>query len=734
MGFSFSRRQVPDRNDGGNDASTPSPEGDLGLASGFAALAKLPGVVIYQRLVETNGNIRYTYISEGARELFGVSPKEIISNPQALFSCHADDYSAKFRERLLAASKTLTLWDVEASIVSRDGRKKYTHAIARPERRPDGSVLWTGIILDETRTRTTFIENLAHGILLFDAEDRLVLRNNHFLQMFPSLRDVAVPGTLYEDVIRAKIAVNSNTSLTDPALLDSELYSEYRERMEKHREPHSMFERQLDGDRWLLVNEHRNEEGTAVLYTDISELKRREREILHLAYHDALTNLPNRILFHQRIEEALARARERGTTVAIMCLDLDHFKNVNDTLGHPAGDELLKCVSSRLRSCLRDTDTIARLGGDEFGIVITDVQDLDYATSLAWHLLDAVNQPIDLNGQQVNSSVSIGIATSASQATDPARLLKDADLALYRAKADGRATFRFFEAEMDARAQERRLLEMDLRHAVTRNQLELHYQAQVETFSDRIVGFEALVRWRHPTKGLIPPANFIPLAEETGIIMRLGEWVMRKACTDAVGWPVPVRVAVNVSPAQFKDRDLANVVGRILKETGLPASRLEIEITESLLLRDVEANLNTLRELKTLGVRISMDDFGTGYSSLMNLRSFPFDKIKIDQSFVGDIERRPDAAAIVRAVLALGSSLGMVTCAEGVETPEQLAYLRNEGCEEMQGYYYSKPKPLEEILVLLRKAHAKLTPPLQPADLADHAVTSAIAGRSAART
>lgn len=732
MGFSSSPKEVPTSDDSGPDASS-SPEEAVGSGSGFAALAKLPGVVIYQRLVETNGKIRYTYISEGARELFGVSPEEIISNPQALFSCHADDYSAKFRERLLAASKTLTLWDVEASIVSRDGRKKYTHAIARPERRPDGSVLWTGIILDETRTRTTFIENLAHGVLLFDAEDRLVLRNNHFLQMFPSLRDVAVPGTLYEDVIRAKIAINSNTSLTDPSLLDSDFYAEYRERIEKHRQPHSMFERQLDGDRWLLVNEHRNEEGTAVLYTDISELKRREREILHLAYHDALTNLPNRVLFHQRVEEALARARERGSTVAIMCLDLDHFKNVNDTLGHPSGDELLKCVSSRLRSCLRDTDTIARLGGDEFGIVITDLHDLDYATSLAWHLLDAVNQPIDLNGQQVNSSVSIGIATSASQASDPARLLKDADLALYRAKADGRATFRFFEAEMDARAQERRLLEMDLRHAVTRNQLELHYQAQVETFSDRIVGFEALVRWRHPTKGLIPPASFIPLAEETGIIMRLGEWVMRKACMDAASWPVPVRVAVNVSAAQFKDRDLAKVVGRILEETGLPASRLEIEITESLLLRDVETNLNTLRELKTLGVRISMDDFGTGYSSLMNLRSFPFDKIKIDQSFVGDIERRPDAAAIVRAVLALGSSLGMVTCAEGVETSEQLSYLRNEGCEEMQGYYYSKPKPVEEIVGLLRNAQAKLTPPLQPADVADDGAKPAIAGRVATR-
>jgi diguanylate cyclase (GGDEF)-like protein len=696
------------------------------IPDGFGSLAKLPGVVIYQRLVKPDGEIRYTYISEGARELFGVSAEEIISDPKALFSCHSADYSAKFKERLLAASKSLTSWDVEASILTRDGRKKYTHAIAQPERGADGSVLWTGIILDETRTRTAFFENLSQGFLLYDAEDRLILRNNHFLEMLPSLRNVAVPGAHYRDITRAEIAGDRAASLEDPELFDSELYEAYRQRLEKHSEAHSMFERELDRDRWLLVNEHRTEEGTVVLYTDISELKRREREIRHLAYHDALTNLPNRMLFHERIEEALTRAQERNTTAAIMCLDLDNFKYVNDTLGHSAGDDLLKCVSSRLRSCLRDTDTIARLGGDEFGIVITDLNDAEYATSLAWRLSDAVSQPIDLNGQRVNISVSIGIATSTNGDTTSDRLLKDADLALYRAKADGRATFRFFEAEMDARAQERRMLEMDLRHAVAKDQLELHYQAQVDIFSSEIMGFEALVRWNRPGSGMVSPASFIPLAEETGIIMGLGEWVLRRACKDAVGWPSPVRVAVNVSPAQFKDRELAKLVARILQETGLPAARLELEITESLLLKDVDENLNILQELKNLGVRISMDDFGTGYSSLMNLRSFPFDKIKIDQSFVGDIERRPDAAAIVRAVVALGNSLGMVTCAEGVETGEQLSYLRSEGCVEMQGFYYSKPKPLADVVAMMRATHAKLAIPLQPVDFEEYAVTPEI--------
>ena len=707
-------------------APAPGPGEAVRVPDGFEALAKLPGVVIYQRLVTPDGQIRYTYISEGARELFGVSAEEIISDPKALFSCHSADYSAKFKERLLAASKSLTSWDVEASIVSRDGRKKYTHAIAQPERKPDGSVLWTGVILDETRSRTAFFENLSQGFLLYDAEDRLILRNNHFLEMLPALHDVAVPGAHYSDITRAEIAGDRAASLEDPELFDSELYEMYRQRLEKHADAHSMFERELDRDRWLLVNEHRTEEGTVVLYTDISELKRREREIRHLAYHDVLTNLPNRMLFHERIEEALNRARERNTTAALMCLDLDNFKYVNDTLGHSAGDDLLKCISTRLRSCLRDSDTIARLGGDEFGIVITDLQDAEYATSLAWRLSDAVNQPIDLNGQRVNMSVSIGIATSTNGDTTSDRLLKDADLALYRAKADGRATFRFFEAEMDARAQERRALEMDLRHAVAKDQLELHYQAQVDIFSSEITGFEALVRWNRPGQGMVSPAQFIPLAEETGIIMSLGEWVLRKACTDAVGWPSPVRVAVNVSPAQFKDRDLAKLVGRILQETGLPAARLELEITESLLLKDVDENLNILQEMKNLGVRISMDDFGTGYSSLMNLRSFPFDKIKIDQSFVGDIERRPDAAAIVRAVVALGNSLGMVTCAEGVETGEQLSYLRSEGCVEMQGYYYSKPKPLADVVTMMRATHAKLAIPLQPVDFEEYGLTTDI--------
>jgi len=663
----------------------------------FAALVSaIPGVV-YQRVVKPNGEIYYTYISEGARDLFGVCPEEILANPEALFKTHGPEYKAKFRERLVAASKALTMWDVEATLVTPDGRKKYTHAIARPARQDDGSVLWTGVILDETRTREAILDSLSQGFLLFDAQDRLVMRNSHYLSIFPSLLGVAVPGATYQEVVTAE-AVAATSVVRESGDRGSDL----RERIEEHQKTHNVFERQLDGDQWILVHEQRTGDGgTVIFYTDVSELKRREKQIRHMAFHDVLTGLPNRALFNQRVERALARARRRGTTAIVMCIDIDHFKNVNDSLGHSAGDALLKGMCDRMRATLRETDTIARLGGDEFGIVLTDANAPEYATQLAWRLLTVTGQPLEVNEQQLVSGISIGIATSAGNGDDAEKLLKSADLALYRAKSDGRGTFRFYEAEMDARAQARRALEIDLRQALAKQEFELHYQPQINIANNEIVGFEALLRWRHPSRGLIAPMEFIAIAEQTGLIIRIGEWVLRRACLDAIRWPNSMRVAVNVSPAQFRNRDLAQLVGQILKDTGLAASRLELEITESLLLRDFAANLTALHELKALGIRISMDDFGTGYSSLGNLRSFPFDKIKIDRSFVTDVEQNPDSAAIVRAVLGLGESLGMATCAEGVETQEQLLCLRGEGCTVVQGYYYSRPKPLAEIIQLL---------------------------------
>jgi len=663
----------------------------------FSALVSaIPGVV-YQRVVEPDGDIRYTYISEGARDLFGVAPEEILADPEALFKTHSPDYKAKFRQRLLAASRALTMWDVEATLVRPDGAKRYTHAIARPNRQDDGSVVWTGVILDETRTREAIIDSLSQGFVLFDAQDRLVMRNSHYVTLYPALRGVAVPGATYEEVVKFETACA-------PDLTDAELRAYYTERLEQHHKPQNVFERRLDDARWILVSEQRTRDGgTVVLYTDITALKQREKQIQHLSLHDPLTGLPNRAMFNQRVEQALARATKRGMTVAVMCLDVDHFKNVNDSLGHVAGDALLKSISERARECLREDDTVARLGGDEFGIVLTATDAFEHATHVASRLLTAVSRPTEFNGHQVVSGISIGIATASGDGAGAEALVKNADLALKRAKTDGRGTFRFFEAEMDARALARSALEVDLRQALSKDQFVLHYQPQVDIETHEILGFEALVRWQHPDLGLVAPSEFIPLAEETGVIMRLGEWVLRQACLDAKRWPDSVKVSVNVSAAQFRNPGLAQLVAEVLAQAALSPERLELEITESLLLRDIDGNLETLQKLKALGIRVAMDDFGTGYSSLGNLRSFPFDKIKIDRAFIGDLESNPDSLAIVKAVLGLGRSLGMATCAEGVESEEQLRRLRAEGCEEAQGYYYSTPKPIQGTRELLRK-------------------------------
>jgi diguanylate cyclase (GGDEF)-like protein len=675
------------------------------------SLSGLPGVVIYQRVVTPDEQIRYTYISEGCVDIFGVTPEQILSDPEALFSQHSEDYKAKFRERLLAASKTLATWDVEASLVSPDGKKRYTHAIARPERLENGSVLWTGIILDETRTREAVFEGLSQGFVLYDANDRLVMRNSHFLAIYPALQTIAVPGAKYEDVLQAEAA---DVAIRPAATTDAE--AEYAVRIERHCQASSMFERQTSDGRWILINENRTSDGgTVVLYTDITELKRREREIRFLADHDILTGIYNRGAFQRRAEETLLNGKRQGSITAVMCLDVDHIKNVNDFLGHIAGDEYLKSIARRLRDLLRGGDTVARFGGDEFGIILADVTSPQQVANLASRMLETVSRPVEFNGQQIVSTVSIGIALSDDENDTEAKLIKNAELALQRAKADGRGTFRYFEESMDRLAQARHALEIDLRQAIANNELELHYQAQIDIFSDQIVGFESLVRWRHPQRGMVSPQEFIPVAEESGLIGLLGGWALRQACTDALSWPSEVKVAVNVSSAQFRQGTLFQLVARILEQTGLHPSRLELEITESVLLHDVAENLVTLRSLKALGIRISMDDFGTGYSCLGSLRCFPFDKIKIDRSFVCDLEKNPDAAAIIHAVVGLGHSLGMSTCAEGVETTEQLMFLRKEGCTEVQGYLYSQPKPASEIEPLLQALGRDFTTDLQKA-------------------
>jgi diguanylate cyclase (GGDEF)-like protein/PAS domain S-box-containing protein len=434
---------------------------------------------------------------------------------------------------------------------------------------------------------------------------------------------------------------------------------------------------------------------------DISERKRAEAQIARLAHYDPLTELPNRVLFQQSLREALSRSARQGEPVAVHCIDLDRFKVVNDTLGHPAGDALLKAAAERLRGCAREGDTVARLGGDEFAVVQCGVVHGADASRLATRIVEAMAQPFDIHGQQVVAGASVGVAMSPQDGLEPDELLQKADMALYRAKNEGRGAFHFFERAMDETLQARRLLELDLRRALGAGEFTLHYQPLYSLTEDRITGCEALVRWRHPERGMISPAEFVPLAEEIGLIGAIGDWVLRDACREAGSWPAGIRLAVNLSPMQFRGRHLVESVISSLAASGLDPRRLELEITESVLLQDSAANLAVLHDLKSLGVRISMDDFGTGYSSLSYLRSFPFDKIKIDQTFVRDIIDDPNALAIIKAVTDLGASLGIVTTAEGVETVEQLEQLRRQGCQEIQGYLISRPVPPAELAMLL---------------------------------
>ncbi|WFS04556.1 bifunctional diguanylate cyclase/phosphodiesterase [Rhizobium tumorigenes] len=445
-----------------------------------------------------------------------------------------------------------------------------------------------------------------------------------------------------------------------------------------------------------IVSESGQFQGYRGTATDITEEVEAQERAAHLAHHDALTGLPNRVLFRDRLNVAIASHREETARIAVICLDLDHFKEVNDTLGHGAGDVLLQQLSGRLTSCVRRSDTVARLGGDEFAIIQVGVNQPHEAEQLSRRLINALKEPFSIDGQELHIGVSIGIAIADLADGDPERLLKNADIALYRAKQAGRATYKIFEPKMDMELQARKALEHDLRQAVLKNELEVHYQPLIDLETRTITGVEALVRWRHPTRGLVSPADFIPLAEETGLIIPIGVWVLETACTQAVEWP-NLRVAVNLSPVQFRSRELIETVEDVLRRTGLPAERLELEITESVLINDANAALSILNALKTLGVKIAMDDFGTGYSSLGYLNSFPFDKIKIDKSFIGDMNAQEKSGAIVRSVISLGQSLNMITTAEGVETIEQANFLTEEGCDQLQGFYFSKPVTAVEL-------------------------------------
>jgi diguanylate cyclase (GGDEF)-like protein len=546
----------------------------------------------------------------------------------------------------------------------------------------------------------TAINNMAQGLLLYDKDSRVVLRNQRYLDLFNLSPEIVQPGMHFRELIAYRKSIGSFKGD-----VDAFCYNVMRH-VKLNQVSHNVVETN-DGRSIETMIQPLKNGGWVATQEDVTERRSAERQIAHLAHYDALTGLPNRMLFRERLERELERIK-RGEQLAMLYIDIDEFKSVNDSLGHPVGDELLKAVACRLRSCVRETDFVARLGGDEFAIVQTGIGQPSDVMELVKRIYDTIREPYECLGHHVTTDASIGIALAPHDGSDLDQLLKSADLAMYGAKADGRRTYRFFEAEMDARVKARRTLELDMRQAIVDGAFEIHYQPVVNLRRNEIVGCEALLRWRHPVRGMISPADFIPIAEETGLICEIGDWVLATACAEAMNWPPNIRLAVNVSPVQFRSHAFSLKVANTLATTGLAASRLELEITEAVLIRDDDAALTLLQHLRNIGVRIALDDFGTGYSSLSYLRRFPFDKIKIDRCFVDGIEEADGSSAIVQAVINIANAQNMTTTAEGIETEPQREMLRDLGCTEMQGFLFSRPLPVEHIRTLLLGETAKV--------------------------
>jgi diguanylate cyclase (GGDEF)-like protein/PAS domain S-box-containing protein len=655
-----------------------------------------------QGLVLYDGSQRLVLCNQRYLDMFGLSPDVVKPGAHSLdvirhrratgsFDGDPDTFHDEVQRRVARG-------EISTSIVnSKDGRT--FHIVNQPL--PRGG--WVATMEDVTERQrleqerdrnyaflSQILDHIPSQITVKDARDRrYLLANRVAAEQFGVPREEIVGKTASDlfpqrsvDVINAddEKTLASGSLFKDEHIWDSQALGR------RYITSTRIGIRDVSGDIRYVVN----------VVNDVTERRHAHEKIAHLAHYDSLTDLPNRVLFHEQMQRELQKV-SRGEQFALLYIDVDEFKGINDSLGHHVGDELLKAVAARLRGCIRDGDLIARLGGDEFAVIQSGVKGVNDVLDFVTRIREAVRQPFQCLGHHLSSDASVGIALAPQDGTDLEQLIKNADLAMYGAKADGRRTYRFFEPAMDAAAKARLALEQDLRHALSNGGFELHYQPLVDLRTDQVTGCEALVRWRHPERGMISPATFIPVAEDTGLIVELGEWVLRTACTEAANWPEHVRLAVNVSPVQLREPTLALKIASALAASGLPADRLEIEITEAVLIGDDATALAILHELRAIGVRIALDDFGTGYSSMSYLKRFPFDKIKIDRCFITDITEADGSSVIVQAVVNIAASCNMITTAEGVETPQQKELLRALGCTQMQGFLFSAAKPSAEV-------------------------------------
>ena len=665
-----------------------------------AALTNLPvGLCMYDR------SQRLIVCNKGYREMYGLRPDQVRPGTTLLAVLEArvaagkspDATEAYIEQRLKEVAQAKAYQVVNELRDGRmiavmhqpmaDGGWVAIHQDVTPQKRAEAALIAKSEELERANMRfDAALNNMSQGLCMFDADQRIVVANNRFAEIHGLTPEQIRPGTTARQILEYRIANGSYDGVSP----DDYIRRTFREA--------SDVQTLADGRVVSIQRQWLPDGGVLTVHEDITDRRQSEAKVAFMAHHDLLTGLANRTFFMEKIEEAGARLRRRGEAFSVFMLDLDRFKDVNDSLGHPAGDALLKEMAQRLRSSLRETDVLARLGGDEFAILQSgEPHQRDSAIMLAVRINEVVARPFELEGRRVTIGTSIGIALAPQDGVEPDDLLKKADLALYRTKSQGRNGFNFFDAGMTAEADARHQLENEMREGIAHNEFELFYQPMYDAETREVRGAEALVRWRHPQKGLVPPDRFIPLAEDTGLIVQLGGWILQKACTEAAAWPDHVKVAINLSSMQFRKGDLFDIILCALVESGLPPERLEVEITESVLLENEASYRLLLQQLKNIGVSIVLDDFGTGYSSLGYLTKFPVDKIKIDKSFTQGLIARAECAAVIASVLTLARGLDIATTAEGVETEDQYDMLRAAGVNLVQGYLFCRPCPAAEL-------------------------------------